>query len=65
MEDILRVSERGLNRLWLNESMELCKLLPSLLSFTAAHGIGIVTRGGDAGNDRWNLVHLNFNQQLL
>lgn len=21
--------------------------------------------GGNAGNDRWNLVHLNFNQQLL
>lgn len=41
------------------------KLLPSVLSFIPTRGVGIVTSGGDAGNDRWNLVHLNVNQQLL
>ena len=41
------------------------KPLPSVLSFIPAHGVGIVASGDDAGNDRWNLVQLNFNQQLL
>lgn len=41
------------------------KPLPSVLSFIPARGVGIVTSGGDAGNDRWNLVRLNFRQQLL
>lgn len=66
MENIPRVWERGLAdcgrmKAWICAD----KPLPSVLSFIPAHGVGIGTSGGDAWNDRWNLVHLNFNEQLL